>query len=143
MPVPRVDSTGASERRTTFWPTLNLEWVIVQPAFCAVSRRRIPLVGPASLTYRDYLCALRAGMGLEPAPVLGVPAGLMRASAWMGERVPGAVLTRENLAMLERGNTADAVMTKTLLGRAPRHIHRATGGDAARPRGAAGLAPDR
>ena len=151
--------------------TLDLEWVIVQPAFVygldgtssrmfrqiaslpllpvpasgqqsiqpihiddlclamvrllvpgAVSRRRIPLVGPVPLTYRAYLCALRAGMGLEPAPVLGVPAGLVLVSAWIGERVPGAVLTRENLAMLERGNTADAAMTETLLGRAPRPV---------------------
>jgi hypothetical protein len=89
----------------------------------AVSRRRIPLVGPVPLTYR-YLCALRAGMGLGSAPVLGMPmpAGLVLVSAWIGERVPGAVLTRENLAMLERGNTADAAMTKTLLGRAPRPV---------------------
>ncbi|MGH8584920.1 MAG: hypothetical protein ACREWE_01600, partial [Gammaproteobacteria bacterium] len=50
------------------------------------------------------------------------PAGLVLVSAWIGERVPGAVLTRENLAMLERGNTADAAMTETLLGRAPRPV---------------------
>ncbi len=154
-----------------FLATLDLEWVIVQPAFVygldgassrmfrqiaslpvlpvpgsgeqsiqpihiddlclamvhllvpgAVSRRRIPLVGPVPLTYRDYLCALRAGMGLGSAPVLGMPVGLVLVSAWIGERVPGAVLTRENLAMLERGNTADAAMTKTLLGRAPRPV---------------------
>jgi hypothetical protein len=29
----------------------------------AVSQRRIPLVGLVPLTYQDYLCALRAGMG--------------------------------------------------------------------------------
>jgi uncharacterized protein YbjT (DUF2867 family) len=151
--------------------TLDLEWVILQPAFVygidgassrmfrqiaslpllpvlgsgqqwiqpihiddlclamvrlllagAVSRRRIPLVGPVPLTYRDYLCLLRAGMGLGPAPVLHMPTPLLRASAWIGERLPGAVLIRENLAMLERGNTADAAMTETLLGRAPRPV---------------------
>jgi hypothetical protein len=80
------------------------------------------LVGPVPLTYRNYLCALRAAMGREPAPVLSMPTGLVLVSAWIGERVSGAVLTRENLGMVERGNTADAAMTKTLLGWAPRHV---------------------
>jgi hypothetical protein len=61
-------------------------------------------------------------MGREPAPVLSMPTGLVLVSAWIGERVSGAVLTRENLGMVERGNTADPAMTKTLLGWAPRHV---------------------
>jgi uncharacterized protein YbjT (DUF2867 family) len=88
----------------------------------APSRRRIPLVGPAPLPYREYLCAMRKTMGLAPAPVLGLPMGLLRAMARIGELWPGAALTRENLAMLSRGASADPEMTEALLGRPPRPV---------------------
>jgi hypothetical protein len=46
----------------------------------------------------------------------------VRAAASAGALWPGALLDRESLQMLERGNTADATATASLLGRSPRPV---------------------
>jgi uncharacterized protein YbjT (DUF2867 family) len=85
---------------------------------------RIALVGPEALTLRDYLARLRSAMGLGRARFVPIPRPVVRAATRVGAVVPGALLDRESLAMLERGNVADAVTTGQLLGRSPRPAER-------------------
>jgi hypothetical protein len=67
------------------------------------------------LTLRALLTTLRAALGLSPAHVLPMPRWLMQCAATIGEVLPDALLDRETLDMLERGNTADPAATKRLL----------------------------
>jgi uncharacterized protein YbjT (DUF2867 family) len=83
---------------------------------------RVALVGPEPVTVRDYLAWLRRAMGLPPARMVRVPRRLMLLGARLGERLPGALLDRATLGMLERGNTADPRATRQLLGRDPRPV---------------------
>lgn len=134
-------SAGASAR--LFCMLATLPWVPVpgrgtqriQPihvddlvdAVCALLESdrpggRIPLVGASPLDFADWLLALRIAMGLPAGHVVHVPEPLMRAAAAVGERLPGVLLDRATLGMLERGNVADAAETARLLGRPPRAV---------------------
>jgi uncharacterized protein YbjT (DUF2867 family) len=84
--------------------------------------QRISAVGPRALTMREFLQTLRGAMGLANAPVLAVPMTLVRAAAALGERVPSALLDRETLGMLLRGNTDSPETVKAVLGRTPRPV---------------------
>jgi uncharacterized protein YbjT (DUF2867 family) len=84
---------------------------------------RVAAVGAAPLTLSEYLAALRAAMGLAPAWVVPVPQALARVVAAVLERLPRAIVTRDTLAMLERGNCADPQPITRLLGRPPRPAH--------------------
>jgi uncharacterized protein YbjT (DUF2867 family) len=86
--------------------------------------RRLALVGPEAMAFVDYLWALRAAMGLGPwrLPVLRLPDWAARMAANLAGRLPGSPLDRESLAMLARGNTADAAPLAKLLGRPPRPV---------------------
>ena len=81
---------------------------------------RVALVGPRPLLLRELLGELRGAMGLGPPHFLPVPLPLVRIGAALGEHLPGSLLDRDTLRMLERGNTAPATATAALLGRAPR-----------------------
>ena len=87
-----------------------------------VRSERIALVGPRVLPFADYLAALRRQMGLGRQLTLTLPAGLARAAAHIAGTVPGSPLTPDTLAMLTRGNTADAAATTHLLGHPPRDV---------------------
>lgn len=80
------------------------------------TRSRVPLVGPQPIALREFIAALRSGMGLGAARFLPVPDAWMDAAAALGL----GMLDREALAMLRRGNAADAGAVTALLGRAPR-----------------------
>ncbi len=84
--------------------------------------RRVPLVGPQAMSFRDYLSGLRRGLGLRATLQLAVPALLMRLGARLGEHLPGAVLDRAAWSMLQRGNTASARPITALLQRPPRTL---------------------
>lgn len=86
----------------------------------AFDGRRVALVGPRALSLADYLGELRGALRLGRAQRLPLPWGLARAGAALMERLPGALLDRETLAMLARGNAAEAADITRLLGRAPR-----------------------
>jgi uncharacterized protein YbjT (DUF2867 family) len=98
----------------------------VVAALCVLLERppsrggRVALVGPQPTTLRAFLSTLRDGLGLPPARVVAIPRALVAIAAAAGEHLPGALLDRASLDMLERGNTADAQQTSALLGRAPR-----------------------
>lgn len=78
----------------------------------------VPVAGPEPISLRAYLAALRQQMGLGKAAVLALPMGLARAMARLAPA--DSLMTRDNLAMLERGSTADISAMQSLLGRAPR-----------------------
>ena len=82
--------------------------------------RRIALVGPQPLSLAAYLRALRAGIGLPPAPAVSLPAGLVALAAALGGHLPGAMLNSEAWQMLQRGNAAPADDISALLQRPPR-----------------------
>jgi len=84
------------------------------------SGTRIAVVGPQSMSLREFLGDLRQAMSMGNAHFLPVPAALVRAGAAAAPFLPGSLLDQETLQMLERGNTADAAPVSMLLGRAPR-----------------------
>ena len=81
-------------------------------------RHRLALVGPVALTLREYLDGLRAALGLGPGRFVAVP----RRLAALAARLRLGLLDADSLAMLERGNVADAGPLAALLGRAPRGV---------------------
>jgi len=83
---------------------------------------RVPLTGPHALTMREFLASLRGQMRLGPPRFASVPAWAMNAAAALGAASGGALLDRDTLSMLRRGNIADAAMTTRLLGRSPRSV---------------------
>ncbi len=80
--------------------------------------QRIALVGPGPMSLRNYLDALRHGMGLGRRATLRLPDPLVQLAAWLGM----GLLDRDALRMLERGNSADPALTTRLLGHAPRPV---------------------
>lgn len=81
---------------------------------------QLALTGPAPVALRDFLGQLRVALGLAPARCLPVPMPLVRAGAAVGDHLPGLLLDRETLGMLERGNTARSDDFAQVLGRSPR-----------------------
>ncbi len=83
--------------------------------------RRMELGGPQAMALRDYLRILRAALGLgNRLPVLTVPTGMAMAAAQLAARLSGAMIDRETLQMLERGNTTSDNALPALLGHPPR-----------------------
>lgn len=85
---------------------------------------RLAAVGPAPLTLRGYLAALRGLLGLGRARFLPMPAPLVRVAATVGSLLPGVLLDRATLGMLERGNCADPGPITDVLGEPPRPVER-------------------
>lgn len=82
--------------------------------------RRVALVGPAPIRLKDFLQRLRARLQLPRAGFITIPNAVMQASALVAERLPGSLLDRDTLTMLNAGNTAPPDDTQRLLGRPPR-----------------------
>jgi uncharacterized protein YbjT (DUF2867 family) len=79
----------------------------------------VDLVGPEEMSTDQLTAELRRWLGLQPRPFLSLPAAALRAGARLGDLVPGSSLTRESLAMLAAGNTADPAPLVTALGWRP------------------------
>lgn len=82
----------------------------------------LPVVGAKALSLRAYLQSLRQQMGLGKLWVLSLPMGMARWIAGLAQRWPQQMLTRESLAMLERGSTAEVKDMQALLGRIPKPV---------------------
>ena len=76
----------------------------------------LDLVGPEAMTTNGLTATLRGWLGLPPRPWATLPLPVLRTAAWIGDRLPGAMLTQESLAMLREGNTADAEPMHAALG---------------------------
>lgn len=79
-------------------------------------RARIACVGPAPMTVRRYMTALRSAMGLPPASFVAVPMPLVKRVA----RLKIGLFDTDAIVMLERGNTADPEPLAVLIGRRQR-----------------------
>lgn len=95
----------------------------------AMDGRRVALVGPAPISLKDFLQRLRTRLQLPRARFISIPAGVMRVSAAVAELLPGSLLDRETLSMLNSGNTAPPEDTERLLGRPPRAAEQLIGDD--------------
>ncbi|WP_116140590.1 SDR family oxidoreductase [Trinickia diaoshuihuensis] len=96
------------------------------------SRSCIDAVGATEITYRQMLGTYRTSMGLPAACPIPIPSALMRVSAAVYAKVPGAPLTPDTWRMLQRGNTAEPGPFSTALGRAPRGIETFIGANESR-----------
>ena len=76
----------------------------------------LDLVGPEVLTTDELTGVLRGWLGLPARPWATLPLPVLKVAAWVGDRLPSAMLTRESLAMLQAGNTADAAPMQAALG---------------------------
>jgi uncharacterized protein YbjT (DUF2867 family) len=83
---------------------------------------RIPVVGPQPATLREFLAALRRGLGLGKPRFVRVPLAIVRAAAALGDHSSAVLLDRESLGMLLRGNVGSAERITAILGRPPRAI---------------------
>lgn len=79
--------------------------------------RVMDLPGPRRLSYREWMTAYRAGLGLAPAAVVAIPASLMTSVARLGGMMRNSLLSADTWAMLRAGNTGDVAAAEALLGR--------------------------
>jgi len=86
--------------------------------------QRIALVGPAQLTLRDYLRALRAGLGLVSWRACTVPPSWLPITLRVTEGWPRARSDRAVRLLLQWGRAGDATAMEVLLDRAPRPASR-------------------
>jgi uncharacterized protein YbjT (DUF2867 family) len=77
------------------------------------------LGGASALGYRDMLAAYRMAQGGGEPIWLPLPMPLMRLGARLAELLPQQVLSRDTIALLERGSTPTRNASHVLLGRAP------------------------
>jgi uncharacterized protein YbjT (DUF2867 family) len=80
------------------------------------SGTRIPVVGPEPMALGRFLATLRKSMGMRSPFYFPVPRTLMHLAAAVGGMLPGGLLDKETLQMLERGNTADEQQVTYLIG---------------------------
>ncbi|MGR9053464.1 MAG: NAD(P)H-binding protein, partial [Gammaproteobacteria bacterium] len=85
----------------------------------APARTTLALVGPEALTFADLLKQLRRRLGKTPAPVLSLPARAAGMAGLFGIWLNEPAVNAETIAMLSRGNCADAEPFERFLGRPP------------------------
>lgn len=81
--------------------------------------KTLPAVGPEPVSLRAMLSKLRSGMSLGPGRFLPMPMSLVKLAAGLAEHLPGVLLSRDALQMLQSGNQGDPADTAALLGRPP------------------------
>lgn len=91
--------------------------------------QRLDLVGADSMTTDEFTAKLRKWLGLRPARFIGLPSWLWRASAAIGDSLPGSLLSSESLAMLRQGHPAPPEATAASLGWRARKLDDALAGD--------------
>ncbi|NNF41252.1 MAG: NAD(P)H-binding protein [Woeseiaceae bacterium] len=77
-----------------------------------------PLGGPEVLTWPDLLRRIGSATGRKKV-ILPMPIALMRVAATLLDWLPFFPVTRDQLTMLEEGNTADPAVLRQLTGREP------------------------
>jgi len=119
MPMIPVPGDGAQRMQPIYIDDL-VDAIVALVVRVTPAGTRFALVGPVPLTLVDFLRRLRSALGFPAAHVIRIPMPIVRAAAAIGDIAPVALLDRETLAMLERGNTAPSTSTRELLGREPR-----------------------
>ncbi|MGZ4958959.1 MAG: NAD(P)H-binding protein [Methylomonas sp.] len=82
-------------------------------------QRTLALVGSKPISYAQLLQNLRHRLGKPPAVRLSVPYRYALMAAGFGKYLGEPILSRDNVAMLGRGNSADLGPLAELLGRSP------------------------
>jgi uncharacterized protein YbjT (DUF2867 family) len=82
-------------------------------------RLTVALVGPEPIAYADWLQALRHRLGKPPATRYSLPYRYASIAAGFGKWLGEPILSKDNIAMLGRGNSADSGPVTELLGRPP------------------------
>ncbi|WP_445371798.1 SDR family oxidoreductase [Methylomonas sp. HW2-6] len=93
-------------------------------------RRTIALVGSEPISYADWLQGLRLRLGKSRAGAWLLPQRYAAIGAGFGRALAEPILSRDNLAMLQRGSTADPAPLIELLGRSPLSAKRMFADDA-------------
>lgn len=83
------------------------------------AQKTLALVGPSPMTYADLLQNLRHRLGKPPARAISIPHRYVLAAASLGKWLDEPIFSKDNIAMLSRGNTADVSGIAELLGRLP------------------------
>ncbi|PHV12004.1 SDR family oxidoreductase [Chitinimonas sp. BJB300] len=94
--------------------TLLLMQLLESPS---IGRRIIDAVGPHALAWADYLQIVRQSMGLSPAKVIRLPAGLLRWVVKLAHYSSGHLLSADSLLMLHHGSCAAGLDTTGQLAR--------------------------
>jgi len=79
----------------------------------------LSLGGPEILTWQDMIRRIGTATGRNKW-IIPMPIALMRLGALLFDWLPFFPVTRDQLTMLEEGNTADPAVLERLIGRAPR-----------------------
>jgi hypothetical protein len=103
----------------------DLTRAVADLAECPAVPPCLDLVGPAAMTTDALTACLRSWLGLPSRTPFPLPESLLRFGAALGCLVPSAALTRDSLAMLATGNTADPAPAAACLGWAARPLDQA------------------
>jgi uncharacterized protein YbjT (DUF2867 family) len=83
------------------------------------AQQTLALVGSNPVSYVDLLQKLRRRLGKSPAATISLPQSYVLIAASLGKWLGEPILSKDNMAMLNRGNTADPNGITQLLGRLP------------------------
>lgn len=83
------------------------------------ARKTLALVGPTPITYADLLQKLRQRLGKPPTRTVELSQRYLLILAGLGRYLGEPILSKDSIAMLSRGNTADVDDVTELLGRPP------------------------
>ncbi|WP_020484191.1 NAD(P)H-binding protein [Methylomonas sp. MK1] len=86
-------------------------------------RKTLALVGPSQITYADWLQGLRRRLGKPKAKTCAIPYHYALTMAGFGKWLGEPILSKDNVAMLNRGNCADPGPLTQFLGRAPVNLN--------------------
>lgn len=119
LPLIPVPGTGDQVVQPVYIDDL-IDALVALIEFQEPLRGHFSAVGAAPIGLRAWLTSLREQMHLPRTLIVRIPMPLVRAAAAVGDRLPGGLLDRESLDMLERGNAAPSDAMTALLGRPPR-----------------------
>ena len=88
----------------------------------SAARITLPLVGPEAISFKQLLEQLRQRLGKKPAIAFSLPGELAQHSVFIGKWLGEPTFNAENIAMLRRGNSADATPIKQFLGRSTKSL---------------------
>jgi len=100
-PVTPVTGSGA-QRIQPIWVDDVASYFTKALDLDGAVNRTWELGGPDAVTWNEFWERLRRALGIRRRPMIHLPIGLMRANAYVTERLPGNIpLTRDLLKMLE------------------------------------------
>jgi len=101
-PVTPIMGAG-TQRLQPIWVEDLAEYYVGAVSVAEAAGRTFELGGPDAPTWNEFWERLKRVLG-NRRPSIHVPIGLMRLQAGLTERLPGAPVTRDQLAMLELGD---------------------------------------